>query len=281
MDDIKIITVYCIIEEAMQQLGHKSHYHAGVSDAEVLTVAVVSAMYFQNHHERALFVMKGMRYITEPLSTSRFSRRLHALACWLEYILEVLGQLFAQGEAFIIDSMPVPVCKRVRAWRCRKIDASHPDGRHFFGKCAAKQWRFYGWRLHLICTPDGVPVRFQMLPGAWHDLTPIYELTFGLPKGACVYADKGYISALVKRTLRPTVQRDKRDGVHLVTWHKANMKPNSFEERCGLKEYRPLIETAFSQLEKMGIQTLHARTNQGLAIKVLASLLALTCINLY
>jgi len=69
--------------------------------------------------------------------------------------------------------------------------------------------------------------------------------------------------------------------VHLVAWHKKNMKPNSFEEWCGLKQYRSLIETANSQLEKMGMQALHARTNQGLTIKVLASLLALTCINLY
>src|SRR3954462_1153359 len=237
MDDTKIITAYCIIEDTMHQLGHKSHSLAQVTDAEVLTVAVVSSMYFQNHHERALFVMKAMRYITKPLSISRFSRRLHALAQWLEYIAELVGQMFAVGEAFIIDSMPVPVCKRVRAIRCRKINAAHSDGRHFFGKCAAKKWRFFGWRLHLICTPQGVPVRFQLLPGAWHDLTPIYELTFGLPKGARVYADKGYVSALVKRTLRPTTSRDKREGVHLVAWHKSSMQPNSFEEWCGLRNY--------------------------------------------
>lgn len=277
MDDTKIITAYCIIEETMHKLGHKSHYLAGVSDAEVLTVAVVSAMYFHSNHERALFVMQGMHYITKPLSTSRFSRRLHALAEWFEYIVHLVGQLFAQGEAFIIDSMPVPVCKRVRAFRCRKIHARHPDGRHFFGKCGAKAWRFFGWRLHLVCTPQGVPVRFALLPGAWHDLTPIYELTMGLPKGACVYADKGYISGAVKRSLRPTVRRD---GVHLVAWHKANMKPNTFEEWCGLRRYRHSIETFNSQLHNMGIQSLHARTDTGFALKVLACLLALTCINL-
>ena len=278
MDDIRIITVYCIIADVLRSLDHQSHKLAQVSDAEILTIAVVSAMYFQNHHEQTLFVMKGMRYITKALSTSRFSRRLHALAPLLEYIVAVLGQLFAVGEAFIIDSVPIPVCKYVRAWRCRKIDAHARLGRTYFGKCAAKKWHFYGWRLHLICTPAGVPVSFEMLAGGLHDLTPIYELTFGLPKGASVYADKGYISALVKRTRRPTKQRD---GVHLVAWHKKNMKPNSFLEWCGLKQYRSLIETANSQLEKMGIQALHARTNQGLTIKVLASLLALTCINLF
>ncbi len=279
MDDTRIITAYCIIEDIMKKLGHKSHSLAQATDAEVLTVAVVSSMYFQNHHQNALFMMKALRYITKPLSVSRFSRRLHALAAWLEYIVDLVGQLFSEGEAFIIDSLPVPICKRVRAYRCRKVNG-HVCGA-YFGGCIAKKWNFYGWRLHLICTPQGVPVRFQMLPGAWHDLTPIYELTFGLPKGAKVYADKGYISASVKRALRPTIQRDKRDGVYLVARHKANMKPNSFEEWCGLKLYRQGIETVNSQLVAMGVQRLHARTNQGLAIKVLASLLALACNNMY
>lgn len=280
MDDLKIIAAYCIIDETMRQLGHRSHYHARVSDAEVLSVAVVSAMYFHNNHERALFVMKALHYITQPLSTSRFSRRLHALADWLECITELLGELFAAGEVFIIDSMPLPVCKRVRACRCRKINAAAAAGRHYFGRCAAKKWSFFGWRLHLICTPQGVPVRFAMLPAAWHDLTPIYELSFGLAKGSNLYGDKGYVSRAVKRNLRPTVSREKRDGVHLIAWHKANMAPNSFEERNGLREYRHSIETVNSQLEKMGIQSLHARTNAGFSIKVLASLLALACINL-
>jgi hypothetical protein len=276
MDDLKIITAYCIIADAMRQLGHESHTLAKVTDAEVLLVAVVSAMYFHNNHERALFVMYHMHYLSNPLSTSRFSRRVHTLAQWLEYITELVGQLFSKGEAFIIDSLPVPVCKVVRAYRCRKLKG--PYSRAFFGRCASKKWTFFGWRLHLVCTPHGVPVRFCMLPASFHDLTPIYELTFGLPKGARVYADKGYISALVKRALRPTAQRD---GVHLVARHKESMnKANTFEEWCGLRLYRHTIESANSQLVSMGIQNLHARTDQGLAIKVLATLLALSCINL-
>ncbi|MEO8289273.1 MAG: IS982 family transposase [Chloroflexota bacterium] len=253
MDDTKIITAYCIIADTMHKLDHKSHPLAGVSDAEVLTVAVVSAMYFQNHHERALFVMKAMRYISKPLSISRFSRRLHALAQWLEYIVELLGQLFSQGEAFIIDSLPIPVCKSVRAYRCRKLNG--PYSRAYLGRCAAKKWRFFGWRLHLICTPHRVPVCFQMLPASFHDLSPIYELTFGLPAGAAVYADKAYISAPTKRALRPTARRP--HGVKLVALHRKGMKPNTFEEWCGMRLYlRQSIETANSQLVSMGIQSL-------------------------
>jgi hypothetical protein len=281
MDDHKIIAAYCIIDETLSQLGHRSHYHAQVSDAEVLTLAVVAAMYFHNHHERTLCVMYGMRYISKPLSTSRFSRRLHALAHLLEFVVEVVGELFAGEEVFIIDSMPAPVCKYVRAFRCRKIPAAPAEGRHYFGWCAAKKEKFYGWRLHLISTPAGVPVRFMLLPAAWHDLTPIYELTYGLAKGAKLYGDKGYISALVKRQLRPTYSREQRDGLWLIAKHKKNMAPNSYEERVGLAEYRHSIETRNSQLENMGVQRLHARTNAGFALKMLASLLALACINLY
>jgi hypothetical protein len=133
MDDIKIITVYCIIDDVMAKLGYQSHTLAQVSDAEVLTVAVVSAMYFQNHHKRALQMMEKLRYITKPLSVSRFNRRAHRLAHWLEYTLQLLGQVFSTGETFIIDSMPLPVCKRKRSYRCRKV-----QGKEYCGYCAAK-----------------------------------------------------------------------------------------------------------------------------------------------
>jgi hypothetical protein len=38
--------------------------------------------------------------------------------------------------------------------------------------------------VHLVCRPDGVPVRVQMLPAGVHDLTPVHELAYGLPAGA-------------------------------------------------------------------------------------------------
>jgi len=49
--------------------------------------------------------------------------------------------------------------------------------------------------LHLVCRPDGVPVRVQMLPAGVHDLTPVHELAYGLPAGARLLGDKAYNSA--------------------------------------------------------------------------------------
>jgi hypothetical protein len=269
MNDKVIVTVYVVIDALMEELGHESHRQAVVSDAEILTVAVVAALYFRNHQERALQVMIGMGYLAKRISISRFNRRVHQLADWLDLGLVKLGELFARGEAFVLDSMPLPVCKRVRAWRCRKV-----RGVEYCGYCAAKKEKFFGWRLHLVCTPDGLPVAFEIIPGAFHDLTPIHELTVALPEGACVYTDKGYNAADDERSILMET------GVRLVPIRKSNMTPHPWADEFDLRLYRRSIETRNSQLENMGVQHLHARTNAGFELKVHAALFGLACHNL-
>ena len=268
MNDDFIVPVYVVIDTVMQALDRQTHRLARISDAEVLTVAVVAARYFQSHHERALQVLHGMRYLSGKLSTSRFNRRVHALGAWFRLILETLGALFARGEAFIIDSMPVPVCRRARARRCRTV-----RGAAYCGYCAAKGEKFFGWRLHLICTVEGVPVAFDLLPASLHDLTPVHELTFGLPAGASAYGDKAYNSRHDEATILAEAQ------VRPVPIRKANMRPNLWADKLALRAYRKAIETVNSQLEAMGVQRLHARTTAGRELKVEASLLALACAN--
>jgi Transposase DDE domain len=269
MDAEWIITVFVILDELCTKGGRRKHKLAHVSDAEVLTVAVVAARYFQNHHERALLLLRELGYLRRSLSVSRFNRRLHACADWLELGLEVLTEVAPRGEIFIIDSLPVPVCRRVRARRCRKV-----RGLDFCGYCAAKKEKFFGWRLHLICTPQGRPVSYTLLAGRYQDLAPIHELTFVLPPGVTVYGDKGYISADDAATILAET------GVRLIAARRTNMQPNEWHDEMNLKRYRKTIETVNSQMEKMGLQRLHARTNEGFQIKVHASLFALSLANL-
>ncbi len=268
MNDDVIVTAYVVIAELLDHADHRDHPLARVGDAEVLTVAVVAAAYFQSHHARALQVLQGLGYLSGRLSASRFSRRLHALADWLALLLEPLGALFAQGEVFRLDSLPVPVCRRARARRCRKV-----RGKAYCGYCAAKREKIFGWRLHLVCTPTGVPVAFSLLPAALHDLTPVHELTVALPAGAGVYTDKAYNSAKDEASILAET------GVRLVPNRRANMRPNDWTDRLALRTYRKRIETCNSQLEAMGLQRLRARTNAGFVLKVHAALVALLCLN--
>lgn len=270
MDATWIVTVFVITDTLMEHLEHRSHVLAQVPDAEIVTVALTAAHAFANHHERALQVLTQTGYLSGRISTSRFNRRLHALADWLILLAEILGDLGTVGDAFVIDSMPLPVCRRARARRCRKV-----RGRIYCGYCAAKKEKFFGWRLHLICTPHGVPVSFHILPASLHDLTPVHELTVGLPEGARVFGDKGYNSAADEASIQAET------GVRLIPVRRANMQPHAwFLDELALREYRRTIETVNSQLEKMGVQRLHARTNAGFALKVHASLVALACMNL-
>lgn len=269
MDDTYIVTAYVVIDAMLQALNYQDDCRSEITGAEVLTVAVVSARYFQNHHERALCVMIRIGDIP-AFSISRFNRRLHVLSDWLYGMVQWLGELFSQtSDTFILDSMPVPVCKRVRASRCKKV-----RGKAYCGYCAAKREKFFGWRLHLVCTTQGIPIAFDLRPAAEQDLTPIHELLFGLPRGATVFGDKGYISSLDAASLLD------HTGVRLVTQRRKNMTPNSWADDYDLRLYRKQIETVYSQMEAMGVQRLHVRTQLGLDLKTHASLLALAFANL-
>jgi hypothetical protein len=268
MNDPYIVTVYVVIDELLKAHGFEDDKRASSVAAEILTVGVVAAKYFQNHHERALCMMTRLGYI-HGLSVSRFNRRLHALKDWLYSIVSVVTELFRQGEVFIIDSMPLPVCKRARASRCKKV-----RGKAYCGYCAAKREKFFGWRLHLICTAEGIPVSFDLLPGGEQDLTPIHELTFPLPNAATVFGDKGYVSDPDAQTILSAT------GVRFVALRRCNMSPNSWADEYDLRLFRKRIETLFSQLVAMGIQQLHARTQHGFDLKTWATLLALAFTNI-
>ncbi|MBN1202495.1 MAG: IS982 family transposase [Anaerolineae bacterium] len=267
MNATYIVTSYVVIDDLLSIMNHTDASRATISSAEILTVAVVAAKFFQNHHERALCLLQQTGYLPK-LSVSRFNRRLHALQDVLLIIVSVLGEMMATGQVFVIDTMPVPVCKRVRAERCRKV-----QGDDFLGYCASKREYYFGWQLHLVCDAAGVPVSFELLPARWDELTLVQALLSPLPEGSVVVADKGYISDKDQ-------QLSYINGrVRLVPKQRRNMTGNTIDDAALIRAHRPRIETVNSQLEKMGLQRLHARTNPGFALKVLASLLALTFTN--
>jgi hypothetical protein len=65
--------------------------------------------------------MQACGSLSGRISVSRFNRRLHALADWMAFLPTTLGERFTNGEVFVTDSIPMPVCRRVRARRCRKV----------------------------------------------------------------------------------------------------------------------------------------------------------------
>jgi hypothetical protein len=265
-----IITTFVIIDDLMTKYGHQSDCRSRVSDSEIVTIAICAAKFCQNHHERTVVLMNQLGYLSAKLSVSRFNRRLHKLSDWCELVLAVLTELNCKGDTFIIDSMPLPVCRRVRASRCKKV-----RGRDYCGWCAAKKEKFFGWRLHLIINAEGHIANFTMLPAAYHDLTPIHELTWLLPPWCYLLGDKGYNAEADEATIWEEVR------VKFVPIRRDNMAPNTLEERVMLRKHRKAVESVNSQLERMGVERLYARTNLGFELKVWASLAAVIFTNAY
>jgi DDE family transposase len=270
MDATWMITAFVLIDTLMERLNHRSDVRAQVPDSEVILIAVLSAKYFQNHHERAVCILRESGSLSGWLDVTRFNRRLHKLADWVACIASTLGELGLSGEVFVIDSLPVPVCRRVRARRCKKV-----RGRAYCGYCAAKKEKFCGWRLHLIGTPSGLPVNLQLLPAGFHDLTPLHELAVVWPPGARLFGDKAYNCAADEATILAETE------VRLIPVRRANMQPHAWVlDDSELREYRHTIETVNRQCEQMGLERLYARTNPGCELKVLASIIALACTNM-
>src|ERR1043165_3388892 len=155
MDATWIITAFVLIDTLMERLDHRSDVRAHVPDSEVILIAVVAAKYFQNHHERAVCILRESGYLSGSIDVTRFNRRLHKLADWLAFIAPSLGEAGLQRGVFVLCRLPLPV-----------------------------------W------APEGIPVSFQLVPAAFHDLTPLHELAVVLPPGARLFGDKAYNSAL-------------------------------------------------------------------------------------
>ena len=57
MNDDYIVPVYTILDDILDIMSYQDDVRASLTAAEILTVAVVAAKYFQNHHERAVCLM--------------------------------------------------------------------------------------------------------------------------------------------------------------------------------------------------------------------------------
>lgn len=92
MNDGYIVTVFVMVDEVLTASAYEDDCRSRVKAAEILTVAIVAARYFQNHHERTLQVMVGMGYIRR-VSVSRFNRRLPELLSVLWWVSEAMSAM--------------------------------------------------------------------------------------------------------------------------------------------------------------------------------------------
>lgn len=262
----KVTAIYVLVDDLLKKIEHQEDPRRKFSDAELLTLVLVSCLYFSGNMEKARGYFLSHKIFSFVLEKSRLNRRMHQEALLLMCLFEQLATVFRQLNTSCIyrmDSFPVKVCHNIRIAGCRLV-----KGKEYRGKCVSKREYFYGVKVCLILTEDGLPVEVEFLPGSAHDSRFLQALSLDFAPGDKVYADSAFLNYSLEDTYA-------QEEVALLVQRKSNSKRKDKPYLAFLKEYmRKAVETEFSALTALMPSTIHAVTFQGFQIKLLAFILA-------
>ncbi|MDR1711673.1 MAG: IS982 family transposase, partial [Propionibacteriaceae bacterium] len=166
-----------------------------MSDAELITLAVMGQV-FQLGSERRVVRYAHRHwagYFPHVPQQSGYNKRLRRLAGLMLWVQRRLAEDTDQwhDDVWLADSTPV------EAGRSREtVHRSDLAGFAQYGYCASQSRWFWGFRLHLLCTPGGLSVGFA-LTGVKADerdvLLAVVDGQLARP-GQTIMADKGYTS---------------------------------------------------------------------------------------
>jgi hypothetical protein len=142
-------------------------------------------------------------------------------------------------DYFIIDSMPLEVCKLSRSSRskiCKEQTYSYPDKEY----CASQGSTYYGYKIHAIYSVNGVFHSLDLSPASVHDIHYLKDIKSQI-KDCKLIADKGYLSTEIQLNLF------KNCNIKLDTPMRINQK-NYKKQPYVFRKKRKRIETLFSQL---------------------------------
>jgi hypothetical protein len=244
-----------------------------LSDAELLTLAVAQVLLGVRSEARWLrFVPRALPSAFPYLpGQSGYNKRLRGALSLIKQLIRVLAtdtDLW-DDPMWIVDSTPVE-CARSRP----TVKRSNLAGWAGYGYCASHSRFFWGLRLHLICTPAGLPITWALANPKLDERQVLMavldhdpSLTATRP-GLTIIADKGYASAELDRYLA-------EHGVVLLRPSYRNRAPRPGEHL--LKPVRQLIESVNDTLKGQLDLELHGgRSIDGVGARIAQRILALT-----
>jgi hypothetical protein len=146
----EVIVVYAIVDDLLKAIGHQEDVRIQMSDAEIITSAIIAAMFFGGNQLLTCHYMNEHKLIPKMLSKSRFNRRLHRLSMLLNDLFHQLGMILKEvvcETEYLIDSFPVAICDNIRIFNVKLIKSEE-----YRGYIASKKRYFYGVKVHLLTT---------------------------------------------------------------------------------------------------------------------------------
>ena len=201
---------------------------------------------------------------------SNYNRRRKRLYPFIEQLNKKVADRLNEGEdVFLVDSIPIPVCKNAREKQskiCKENFETAPDK----GFSAVNRTYFYGYKLHLLTSLRGVFHSMDLTKASVHDVHYLPEVKYSGLKQSTLLADKGYLSATHQLDLFTTCQ------VNLQTPKRRNQRDYMPYPKI-YKRVRKRIETLFAQLcDQFMLKRNYAKTVLGLSVRVLSKITAVT-----
>lgn len=241
-----------------------------LSDLELISLTILADFKSIDSEHQLFREIKGWEIETK-IERSVYNRRKRKLFPYIEKLRIKIAEKFNEFENyFVIDSMPLEVCRMARSSRskiCKEVDYAIPNK----GFCASQNLHFYGYKLHAICTINGVFQSFDLSPAFVHDIHYLQDIKTQL-SDFVILGDKGYLSQTIQLDLFNEV------NIELETPKRKNQKdykPQFYQ----FKKYRKRIETLFSQLcDQFMIRRNYTKSFEGFKTRILAKITTLTTI---
>jgi len=254
------VAIYVILDDILKAVEHKEDPQRKVNDAMVLTTLLIACRYFGGNIEKARLYMQS-HHCPQMLSKSQFNRRMHRNQSLVEEVFHLFATMFVQHNStknFLIDSFPVSVCHNIRISRCKMI-----KNEAFRGKCVSKRTYFYGFKVAVLTTEDGLPVEIAFLPGSYFDSKFLNRMHFNLPQGASIFGDGAFQDYQVEDWAL-----DLDQCAWEVTRRKNTKRGDVYQIILWKKTMRRKIESSFSAITNLFPRTIHAVTINGFLLKV-------------
>lgn len=243
-----------------------------MTDCEIIALAITSESLGIDSENYLWGKLKSDHYLDFPnlIDRSNYNRRRKKLYPFIESLNQTVANEMNLGEdVFIVDSIPVPICKLAREKQikiCKENFETAPDK----GYSAVNKSYYFGYKLHLITSVRGIFHSMDLTKASVHDVHFLSQLKYTGLNNCTLVGDKGYLSSEYQLDLFSNCQ------VNLQTPSRSNQKNHkSFEPVY--RKVRKRIETLFAQLcDQFMLKRNYAKSVLGLSVRLLTKVTGVT-----
>lgn len=190
----QLALLYCFSDDFFQQQQQQGQWrHSNncpkFTDAEVITIALMLGYFQTASLKRAYLLVRANDPGAFPqiCGYKQWVARLHALTTQIGQMgLRVALPLEAADDWYLIDSLPIRMCKPIRHGRVLLLR----DECAYFGK-SSTGW-FFGFKLHVLATRTGQIIGAVFTPGNYDDREGARMLVEWMENGSLCLGDLGY-----------------------------------------------------------------------------------------